>query len=133
MSTLVELNRRLSACGIWGTSMHHLALAAAAVSIATLPVAGASARDLSGQAAVLCAGCEAEVVRVEAEPDPGSGGSRILPSADLPAALEEGSDAACPFVAADPVRLARLLGVAGVQAIRAEAPFRRAQLGFCAR
>ena len=50
-----------------------------------------------------------------------------------PAAIEEAeAPVPCPFAPANPIRLARLLGVAGADAIRAEAPFRPAQSRLCA-
>ena len=88
----------------------------------------------------LCIAASAAIAR---EPDPGGlakgvtavdgAASEGWKASDLPAPTPVPDDDACPFAAADPIRLAHLLGVAGAGAIRAEAPYRRAQSHLCSR
>jgi hypothetical protein len=60
-------------------------------------------------------------------------GSAPSDALDLPAGLDgAGTAPTCPFASGDPMRLIRLLGIGGNDAIRAEAPHRAAQARLCA-
>lgn len=91
---------------------------ASAQGLARAPVEDAAASVLSARAAVAA---PLDPSSPEAEPF------------DLPPALDvEGGDAACPFHPGDPFRLVHMLGVAGPDALRTEAPHRLAQARLCA-